>query len=438
MTDGRPSRPRIDREASVRAAAEHLRAGRDQQGLEAAQEALQEVPGDVAALHLAGVALTRLGRVSEALQALGTAAHLAPESSPCHLALGNALRKQGDLPAALRALQRAVELDAGNAAARYQLAQAQREAGAPREAVATLHALASRDPMDFDASQRLVGWIAEDVIREPLRPAATRPAHDTASPWARVSVGFCTIDPVREAKAREALQAALGPAPCDFHIVRNPRSLAEGFNQVLDAAQGDVVILCHDDIAFLTPRLDLALQRALASADIAGVAGATRVGGPAVLWSGHPHVHGWVTYPRGDALEVAPLSLRSGVIPGMQALDGVFIALRREAAQALRFDAQVFDGFHFYDLDFTYRAHRAGLRLCVTTDVLLTHASEGTFAESWRGYAGRFMGKFPELRQPQGQPHWYGARLPSASHAIAFYETLRALDRAAASNGIPA
>ena len=439
MTDGRPSRPRGGREERLRAAAEHLRAGRDQQGLEAAQQALQAAPGDVGALHLCGVGLTRLGRAREAVSALMEAVRLAPQSAPCHLALGNALRQLPDLPAARQAYQAAVALDPESSAARYQLAHCQREAGDHRAAVATLHGLALLDPKDFDARQRLVGWIAEDVLREGVHSAGPAAMQATVeSPWGRVSVGFCTIDPVREKAAREALQAALAPAACDFHIVRNPRSLAEGFNQVLDAAQGDLVILCHDDIEFLAPRLDLSLHRALAGADVAGVAGATHVGGPAVLWSGHPHIHGWVTYPRGEALEVAPLSLGSGIVPGMQALDGVFLAMRREAAGKLRFDAQTFDGFHFYDLDFTYRAHLAGLRLCVTTEVLLLHASEGTFAEEWRRYAERFMGKFPGLRQAQGQPHWYGARLPTRRHALAFYETLRALDESAARNGIPA
>ena len=81
----------------------------------------------------------------------------------------------------------------------------------------------------------------------------------------------------------------------------------------------------------------------------------------------------------------------------MQSLDGVFMAMRRETLGELRFDERTFDGFHFYDLDFSYRAHLAGLRLAVSTDILVLHASEGQFADDWKRYAARFLGKFPSL-----------------------------------------
>jgi GT2 family glycosyltransferase len=226
-----------------------------------------------------------------------------------------------------------------------------------------------------------------------------------------------------------SLARALAPAPCDFQVVTDARSLAEGFNRILERAGGEVVILCHDDIEVLSPRLDLALQRALREFDIVGVAGAQKVSGPAVLWAGHPHVHGWVTYPRDGQLEVAPLSFHSGLAGGMQSLDGVFMAMRREAIDGLRFDERTFDGFHFYDLDFTYRAHLAGLELGVSTDVLLLHASEGRFTEDWKRYAARFLQKYPALNDPQGQPHWYGARLATREQVLAFYEMIRGLAR---------
>ena len=35
-----------------------------------------------------------------------------------------------------------------------------------------------------------------------------------------------------------------------------------------------------------------------------------------------------------------------------------------------------FDGFHHYDLDFSYSAYRAGFRLAVVNDICIYHASE--------------------------------------------------------------
>ena len=183
------------------------------------------------------------------------------------------------------------------------------------------------------------------------------------------------------------------------------------------------MILCHDDLEVATPDLAGALARAFAKADVVGVVGADRVSGPAVLWAGHPHLHGQVAYPRGAQFEAAPLSLRRGVVPGMQALDGVFIALG-PGARPHRYDDRTFDGFHFYDLDFSYRAHLAGLRLAITTDVMLVHDSEGRFGEEWNAYAQRFLAKFPSLRAEAGSPHWYGARVPDLAGLRAFAHRL--------------
>ena len=69
----------------------------------------------------------------------------------------------------------------------------------------------------------------------------------------------------------------------------------------------------------------------------------------------------------------------------------------------------------------------AGLRLAVSTDILLLHASEGRFEDDWKRYAQRFLDKFPQLRAPQGKPHWYGARLPGRDQALRFYGKLREL-----------
>ena len=114
----------------------------------------------------------------------------------------------------------------------------------------------------------------------------------------------------------------------------------------------------------------------------------------------------------------------------MQALEGVFHAMRGSVARTVRVDAQAFDGFHFYDLDFSYRAAMQGLRLAVSTDIRLLHASDGRFGDEWQRYAARFMAKHPALNAPQGSPHWYGARLRTREEVGAFYDTLAALGAA--------
>ena len=187
------------------------------------------------------------------------------------------------------------------------------------------------------------------------------------------------------------------------------------------------MVFSHDDVELVSPHPFEALDDALEGHDVVGLAGADRVSGPAVMWAGHPHMRGWIAYPAGEAWDATVFSLDAGVQGGMQSLDGMLFAARREAAGKVGFDAATFDGFHFYDLDFTYRAHRAGLPVAVTTGVTAVHASRGRFDDSWRLYAGRFVAKFPELATPKGEHHAYRARLSTRERLARFYEELRGL-----------
>ena len=65
--------------------------------------------------------------------------------------------------------------------------------------------------------------------------------------------------------------------------------------------------------------------------------------------------------------------------------------MRRHVWETHRFDAERYDGFHLYDLDFAWRASGAGTRLAVPLDLLLLHRSAGRYDVAWRRYARRFV-----------------------------------------------
>jgi GT2 family glycosyltransferase len=147
----------------------------------------------------------------------------------------------------------------------------------------------------------------------------------------------------------------------------------------------------------------------MSSADIAGIAGTTKVSGPALLWSGHPHLYGAVTHkaPSDEAYEFAVTSLAGPRIRAAQGLDGVFVAARRAWVERIGFDPEGVPGFHFYDLDFSYRAYRAGARLEIACDLALVHQSRGRFDADWSLAQEAFSQKFPQLNAPPGEHrHW--------------------------------
>ena len=82
------------------------------------------------------------------------------------------------------------------------------------------------------------------------------------------------------------------------------------------------------------------------------------------------------------------------VVSGIMALDGLFMAATRRAVQLVRFDEANFDGFHLYDIDFTYSAYLSGLDVAVCNDILVLHFSHGSFGEDRQSYYSNFMRKY--------------------------------------------
>ena len=340
---------------------------------------------------------------------------------------GNALRTSGRLEEAIAAFRTAAWLHPQGGAGHFNLGIALRDARDWRGAALAFRRAARCDPRDFAAFQNVVDSIAAAVASE---TAALFPRARGARPEGRtpLSIVTCSIYPERLAAMRENFRAALGAREHEFIVIRDAASLSEGYAAGLAQARHPVVVFAHDDVELVSPQPFEALDDALESNDVVGLAGAALASGPAVMWAGHPHLRGWVAYPATEgAWDATVFSLEGGAPGGMQALDGMLLAARREAARKVGFDAATFDGFHFYDLDFSYRAHLAGLAVAVTTGVTAIHASRGSFDADWKRYAERFMAKFPALSAPKGEHHAYRARLATRAHLVRFYEELRGL-----------
>jgi tetratricopeptide (TPR) repeat protein len=343
---------------------------------------------------------------------------------------GGDLRRDGKLDAARAAFEEAARIAPASGAAHFNLALVLRDSGQPREAVLRFRAAARLDPRDFDAVQNVVLTIAGAVREERILFRGPPPAPAAAkAPGPGISIIVCSIDPARLARFRANVEGHLRGREHEIIAIGDARSLSEGYGRGLAQARHETVVFSHDDVELVSGDPFGEIEAALAQHDLVGLVGSRLAAGPAVLWSGHPHLHGWITYPgrEGPGWHAAVMSLESGLLGGMQALDGVFMGARREAARRVGFDAETFDGFHFYDLDFTYRAHRSGLSLAVTTGIEAIHQSEGKFEDTWRHYAQRFHAKFPELNAIRAPAHWYGAQFANREELAAFYAELRAL-----------
>ena len=171
----------------------------------------------------------------------------------------------------------------------------------------------------------------------------------------------------------------LGDAPFEIIGIHDARSLSEGYNRGVARSRGDILIFCHDDIEILTPDFHARIRGHLQTHDMVGCAGTSCLIDSKWAYAGDPFIHGIVAYPEDDAWPANRFftfvwgGFDRVVVEDIQALDGLFLAANRRVLDAVRFDDVTFDGFHLYDIDFTYAAYLAGFKVAIFKDILIVH-----------------------------------------------------------------
>lgn len=215
-----------------------------------------------------------------------------------------------------------------------------------------------------------------------------------------ISIIICSVTAHKFALVTANLGAILGAAPYEVIGIHDAKSLSEGYNRGIARSRGEIVIFCHDDIEILTPAFHQLLCKHLESYDVIGCAGTDCLIESKWVAAGDPFVHGMVAYPANGEWPCARYDLLvwGGInvteVPGIQALDGFFIATKREVLNHVKFDEANFDGFHVYDTDFTFAAYLSGFRLAVCKDILIAHQSGGDFSGKYQIYRARFAEKY--------------------------------------------
>jgi glycosyltransferase involved in cell wall biosynthesis len=210
------------------------------------------------------------------------------------------------------------------------------------------------------------------------------------------SIIVCSPDNSRFSQLKDNINR-LFSSPVQIIRIQDATSLAEGYNRGRQQARGRICIFCHDDIEFLTPDVDKLIAEDLEAYDIVGVAGTTRLAGSRWIDAGQPFIHGMVGHRQPDQtymLSQYGMGRDPDIVDNIQALDGLFFAVRRPLLESLSFDAERFDGFHFYDLDFTFYAWLRGFKLAVDQRIHLVHGSSGRYDQIWQHYAERFNKKY--------------------------------------------
>lgn len=228
-----------------------------------------------------------------------------------------------------------------------------------------------------------------------------------------ISIIICSINPRNFETITAHYSQLLAGERYEIIGIHDAKSLCEGYNRGVRRAAGDIIIFSHDDIEILTPDFALRLKRHLATHHVVGACGASRLVNGYWMGACWPFVNGLVAhhYPedfsdqeKAGKFRVMVLDTLGDDTTGlMQVLDGMFIAARREVVERCPFDEERFDGFHLYDLDFTFSAYLAGYDVAVFRDITMVHytyASAPGYLDAFDHYRARFEEKYRRELSP--------------------------------------
>jgi glycosyltransferase involved in cell wall biosynthesis len=212
---------------------------------------------------------------------------------------------------------------------------------------------------------------------------------------AMTSFIICSIDPMKFRFISMAIAQRMAGVPHEIVGIHDARSMCEGYNRGIARAKGEHLVFCHDDIDLLSPEFSRRLAIGLEQYDLVGVAGTDRLIAATWTIAGPPHIFGQVAHYHPDAgnYVIDQYGIPRRIIGNIQAVDGLFFAVRRHVLEKIRFDEETFRDWHFYDIDFTFSAHLAGFRLAICCDIPLMHASFGKFSTQWQENAALFLNK---------------------------------------------
>jgi len=242
-----------------------------------------------------------------------------------------------------------------------------------------------------------------------------------------VSVIVCSINPERRARTELMYHTLLADLPHEIIVISDGKSMCEGYNRGLRQAKGELLVFSHDDVIIHSPDFAARLVRQLQRHDVIGLAGTTQLKF-ASWFSPDGALFGQVGGSTGnDPLQVLIYDITGLSTPRMQAIDGYFMAARRDTALQLGFDEASFDQWHLYDTDFSWRAYKAGKRCAVANDILAVHLSPGNFDARWQEQAHRFLQKHRRPRPPADHRNFDRPLAPLAVNTAEEWRWLNAL-----------
>ncbi len=214
-----------------------------------------------------------------------------------------------------------------------------------------------------------------------------------------ISIIVCHRNEFNLSKLKKSLEKTVG-MPYELVVIdnkENKHSLCSAYNEGVKQAKFDYVVFMHEDIRFITKNWGQIVIDLLKKNDVVGVAGTNYLADSGIWWAPRAskflkgHIANW----EGKNIKKTIFSEDDGKVV---VLDGVFIATKKKIAEEIKFDEKTFDGFHFYEIDWTLRVSKK-YRLLATTKILILHESIGDVRKNddWKKYREKFIEKHKSI-----------------------------------------
>ena len=175
------------------------------------------------------------------------------------------------------------------------------------------------------------------------------------------------------------------------------KSLTKVYNEILNQAKNDIVVLCHDDLIFETKSWGNKIIKHFTKTNygILGVAGTTNMPSSGMWWENRRKMVGVVNHEHlGKKWESKYSTSLGNDIEEVVVVDGLFMAIHK---QRIKSDfIEDFDNFHFYDISFCFENYMAGVHIGVLYNIKITHSSIGQTNDAWEENKIKFAEKYSD------------------------------------------
>ena len=128
---------------------------------------------------------------------------------------------------------------------------------------------------------------------------------------------------------------------------------------------------------------------------VVGIAGSRELPSSAKWWENPNHMYGQVYHQKDGNRWLSKYSPKKPLfLDNVVVVDGLFFAVNKDIIKET-FDESV-EGFHFYDVDFSFRNYIAGVKVGVTSDIDVTHLSIGETNQQWEKNRKLFAEKYKD------------------------------------------